>query len=123
MATNTHTATALQALDAAINEAILNGSALEAFETYYDDAIVMQENDGPETVGKDANREREIAFFDAITEFRGAHVDHTAVGEDVTYSRWFYDYTHRDWGARRYHQIAVRQWRDGKVIRESFYYG
>ena len=32
------------ALDQALNEAILSGKALEAFERYYADDVVMQEN-------------------------------------------------------------------------------
>ncbi|MEM7765028.1 MAG: nuclear transport factor 2 family protein [Pseudomonadota bacterium] len=109
--------------DAAINDAILSGTAMEAFERYYADTIEMQENDATPTIGKDANRERETAFFGAITEFRGASLLETGIGENVTFSRWLYDYTHAEWGERRYHQVVVRTWRDGLVIAERFYYG
>lgn len=56
-------------LDQELNAMILNGQALEAFEKYYDESIIMQENDSPPTIGKDANRVREWKFMDAITEF------------------------------------------------------
>jgi ketosteroid isomerase-like protein len=109
--------------DAAINAAILNGAALEAFETYFADDVVMQENDSEPTIGKEANRKREEEFFGAITEFRGAKLISAAVGDNVSFSHWFFDFTHFDWGVRTYHQTAVRYWQDGKVIREVFYYG
>jgi SnoaL-like domain len=110
-------------LDARLNAAILSGTALDAFETFYANDVVMQENDAEPTVGKAANRAREQAFFAAITEFRGAKVLATGVGGETSFSHWHFDFTHREWGPRNYHQVAVRTWRDGKIIREAFHYG
>ena len=114
---------AISELDAELNQAILEGRALEAFETHYAEDVVMQENDAEPTVGKDANRVRENEFFDAITDFRGAKLLSTGVGDSVTYSHWHFDFTHRDWGERDYRQVAVREWKDGKIVRETFHYG
>jgi hypothetical protein len=110
-------------LDRELNNAILVGKALEAFETYYAEEVIMQENDAEPTIGKAANREREQAFLRAITDFRGAAVLAAGVGDDTSFSQWHYDFTHAEWGERKYHQVAVRTWRDGKVIHEVFYYG
>lgn len=106
-----------------LNQMILSGKAMEAFDRFYADNVVMQENDQPPTLGKQANREREIVFFEAITEFRGAKVLSIGVAEDKTFVEWHYDYTHKEWGKRQYHQIAVQTWKDGKIIHERFYYG
>lgn len=116
-------AQAIEALDAELNEAILNGKGLEAFESHYAEDVVMQENDAPPTIGKSANRIREQEFFEAITDFRGAEVLATGSGENVTFSHWSFDFTHRDWGVRKYQQVAVRTWKDGKIVREVFHYG
>ncbi len=110
-------------LDQELNAMILNGQALEAFEKYYDESIIMQENDSPPTIGKDANRVREWKFMDAITEFRGAQVLSTGVNEQTTFSHWKFDFTHKEWGERNYRQVAVRTWKDGKIINEVFHYG
>jgi hypothetical protein len=40
-----------------LNQLVLQGKALDAFEMYYDDEVVMQENDAVPTIGKEANRE------------------------------------------------------------------
>lgn len=101
----------------------LQGKAMEAFEKYYADDVVMQENEAPATVGKEANRLREQDFFAKLTEFRGAELKNVAFGEDVIMSEWLLDYTHQDWGKRTYHQVAVQKWKDGKVVHERFYYG
>ncbi|GHM99101.1 hypothetical protein WSM22_05910 [Cytophagales bacterium WSM2-2] len=106
-----------------LNDLVLQGKALDAFEKYYHEDVVMQENESLPTVGKHANLKREIDFFSAITEFRGAKPIHVTVGEGVTMVQWHYDYTHKEWGVRNYRQISVQQWKDGKIVREQFFYG
>ncbi len=106
-----------------LNDLILQGKALEAFEMYYHEDVEMQENEEPPTRGKEANRIREKEFFDSITEFRSAKAINIAVGEGITMVEWCYDYTHKDWGVRNYKQVSVQQWKDGKIIKETFYYG
>jgi ketosteroid isomerase-like protein len=106
-----------------LNQLVLHGKALDAFEMYYDDEVVMQENEATPTIGKEANRKREHEFFGNITEFRGASVLGLAVGDDVTMVVWHYDYTHKDWGKRNYRQVSVQHWKDGKIVKEQFFYG
>jgi hypothetical protein len=106
-----------------LNDLILQGKALEAFEKYYHEDVTMQENENFPTVGKDANRRREIEFFAAITEFRSAKPIKVAIGEGISMVQWQYDYTHKDWGVRNYTQVSVQEWKDNKIIREQFFYG
>ncbi|PSR55283.1 polyketide cyclase [Adhaeribacter arboris] len=106
-----------------LNDLVLQGKALEAFEKYYHDEVVMQENENVPTQGKAANRQREQEFFSAITEFRGAHPLKVTVGEGITMVQWHYDYTHKNWGVRNYTQVSVQEWQDGKIIKEQFFYG
>lgn len=112
----------LSKLDAELNELILGGKALDGFERFYADDCVMQENSDAPTVGKDANREREIAFFDSLAEFHGAEVRSTGVGDGVTFSEWLFDVTFKDGPRKKLEQTAVRRWRDGKIVNERFYY-
>jgi hypothetical protein len=106
-----------------LNSLVLSGKLIEAFEKYYDDNVSMQENAGTPTVGKKTNYERELEFLDNITEFRKAAVLDLAVGNDVSYVTWQYDYTHKEWGVRNYTQVSVQHWKDGKIVREQFFYG
>ena len=106
-----------------LNSLVLSGKPLEAFEKYYHDDVVMQENNAEPTIGKDANRKREKDFFGSITDFRKAAVLHVAVNENVSFVTWQYDYTHKDWGTRNYTQVSVQQWENDKIIKEQFFYG
>ncbi len=106
-----------------LNGLVLQGKALEAFETYYDDHVIMQENENAPTIGKDANRKREKEFYSSIVEFRSAELLKLTVGENITMTQWHYDYTHKDWGTRNYMQVSVQEWKNDKIIREQFFYG
>lgn len=106
-----------------LNQLLVQGKAMEAFEKYYHDDVVMQENDNPPTVGKAANRKREEAFFASITDFRGARPLMVSAGDGCTMVEWHFDYTHKDWGVRNYTQISVQEWKDGRIVKEKFYYG
>jgi hypothetical protein len=106
-----------------LNSLLQDGKLLEGFELYYDDEVVMQENEMEPTVGKQANREREKKFLSDITEFRGAKALHVATGDNVSYVTWHFDYTHKEWGVRNYTQVSVQHWKNGKIIKEQFFYG
>lgn len=105
-----------------LNNMVLSGKALDAFEKFYHEDISMQENCNPPTVSKEANRQREIEFFGNVTEFRGAQVKGVGVGDDISFVIWNYDYTHKDWGDRNYSQVSIQQWKDGKIVEEKFIY-
>ncbi|MBE9108194.1 nuclear transport factor 2 family protein [Nodosilinea sp. LEGE 07298] len=123
MTTQVNTEISLPAVFEDICQLVLKGSAMEAFEKYYADTVVMQENDEPATVGKEANRRREEDFFAKILDFHEAKPKNVAFTEDTIFSEWYLDYTHAEWGRRTYHQVSVQQWQGGQVIHERFYYG
>jgi hypothetical protein len=105
-----------------LNNMVLSGNLLEAFDKYYHDDVSMQENDLPPTVTKEANRQREIEFLNNITEFRGAEVKGIGVRDNISFAVWNYDYSHKEWGMRNYSQVAIQEWKDGKIIKEKFVY-
>jgi ketosteroid isomerase-like protein len=112
----------VSALDTELNQAILSGKVMEAFEKFYAHDCVMQENSEAPRVGKDANREVEKAFMDSVQEFHGASLLSSAVNGDRTYSEWEYDITFKGGKRMKMNQIAVRQWKNGQVAHERFYY-
>jgi hypothetical protein len=50
-----------------LNNLVISGRLMEAFEKYYHDDVVMQENNLTPTVSKEANRQRELQFLQDIT--------------------------------------------------------
>ena len=105
-----------------LNQMILEGKILEAFEKFYADDVVMQDNNYPARDGKEVNRQFEEAFVNSLTEFRGAKVVDTIISDDLAVVEWWFDYTHKDFGVRNYTQLAVQRWKNGKIVEEKFYY-
>jgi ketosteroid isomerase-like protein len=112
----------VSALDSDLNEKILTGAAMDGFEQYYADDVVMQENSDAPFVGKDLNRKREIEFFDSVAEWHGAKVEESAVNGDTTFGQWWMDVTFKNGYRYTNTQIAVRKWKDGKIVHERFFY-
>ncbi|MBI5371960.1 MAG: nuclear transport factor 2 family protein [Sphingobacteriales bacterium] len=105
-----------------LNQLILEGKILEAFDKFYADEVVMQDNDYPVREGKELNRQHEEAFVSGLTEFRGAKVINTLYSDDLAVTEWWFDYTHKEYGVRNYRQLAVQRWKNGKIVEEKFYY-
>ncbi len=102
---------------------IKEGKILEGFEMYYADDVIMEEVGDTPRIGKEANRAYEEAFVNGITEVRDMQILGIAYGDNgyVTMESSM-DATHKDWGVMKMSQVAVQQWKDGKIVHEKFYH-
>ncbi|MEZ4883119.1 MAG: nuclear transport factor 2 family protein [Chitinophagales bacterium] len=107
-----------------LNNMILEGKILDAFDRFYADNVVMEDNDTGARVGKKACRQFEEDFVNNLTAFRGAEVKSVLISEEagIAAIEWNFDYTHKEWGDRNYTQVAVQRWQDGKIVNEQFLY-
>jgi ketosteroid isomerase-like protein len=110
-------------LESTLNQMILSGKVMDAFEQFYSDDVVMQENTAPPTAGKDANRQREHDFLAKVEQFHGVKLLAAAENGDAGFSEWEYDVTFKGAPRTTMSQVAVRRWKGGKVVHERFYYG
>ena len=110
--------------DAQLNEALQTGRILEVFKDFYHPDVTMVEATGDTTTGLEANFQREQQFFGSIREFRGGGVTQSAVNEEagISFATQFFDCTFADGRDMKMTEVAVREWQDGKVIKETFYY-
>lgn len=109
-------------LNRKLDEAIFAGQALQAFEELYDDNVVMQENTDAEYRGKDLNRKREQDFFATVEELHGGRVLASGHGGDVSFSESEMDVTLKGVWRIQMSQVAVRRWKNGKIVHERFYH-
>jgi len=110
------------ALDAQLNQMILTGHALEAFEKFYGDEVVMQENSEEPRVGKDVNRKVEEEFFAGVAEWHEGKLKASATNGDTSFSEWYMDISFKNGARLKNSQVAVRRWKNGKVVHERFFY-
>jgi ketosteroid isomerase-like protein len=109
-------------LDQQLNEMILTGKALEGFEKFYAEDVVMQENSEAPRAGKDVNREFEKQFFAMVAEWHEGKLVASAVNGDTTFSEWYMDISFKDGNRMKSSQVAVRKWKNGKIVNERFFY-
>ena len=109
-------------LNRQLDDMILQGQAMDAFEQYYADDVVMQENTDEPLRGKDANRKREEEFFGSVEELHGAKLLGSAAADGKAFSEWEWDVTFKGVGRITMTQVAAREWKDGRVTYERFYY-
>jgi ketosteroid isomerase-like protein len=109
-------------LERELNQALQDQKVLEAFDRFYADEVVMQENSGQPCRGKAANRQRTLDWADTVSELHAARLIGSAVSGDRAYSEWEYDATYKNGTRYRINQVAVRVWRDGHVASERFYW-
>lgn len=109
----------------ALNTAIQNGKVLDAFETYYSESIIMQENNEEPRVGKAANRAYEKQFVDAVESWHAADVLSLSTDESngIAAVEWFFDFTFKGGQRMARKQVSIQHWKDGQIIKEQFYYG
>ena len=105
-----------------LNDLILQEKILEAFEKYYHEDVVIQENENPPTIGKPANRKQKETFVSSVTEFCLAKPLKITIGEGVSMAEWYFEYTHKDFGKCKYFHVAVQEWKDELIINEKIYY-
>jgi ketosteroid isomerase-like protein len=98
------------------------GRIPEAIERFYADGATMQENRQPPTVGKAANMARERAFGDSVGRWHEVTARSIAVDGDQVLIEWVFEYTTREGQRIRMEEIAQQTWRDGKIVRERFFY-
>jgi ketosteroid isomerase-like protein len=112
----------LNALERDLNQLITQGKAMDGFEKYYAEDVVMQENTDEPRRGKAACREAEVQFFASVEKVNRLELVQFVVGDGVTFSEWAMDFVFKGGTRREMAQVARRRWKNGKVVDERFYY-
>ncbi len=101
---------------------VLKGQGMEAFEKYYHDDVVMQENEDKPRIGKNISRKFEKEFMENVKKIHDAKVLSTATNGSTAMVEWFMDITFKDGTRRKVTEVAVQKWKNGKIVHEKFYY-
>ncbi len=101
---------------------IRDGRILDAITEFYAEDAVMQENDQPGTVGREANLVREKEFLSTVKEWQRFDVTAKGVGENVTFYEAGMDWVTTDGTSVHVEQVVVAIWQDGRIIHERYYH-
>ncbi len=108
-------------LDTRLNALIIERKSREAFLEYYDENVVAQENEDAERVGREPWMQLRLGFETKIKRY-AARVLANAANGDTSFSEWEIDVDVEGMGAIHTIQVAVRRWKNGRVVRERFYH-
>lgn len=106
-----------------LNDLLLQGRELEALERFYDEDVEVQENDLCPITGKQRAIEARKQFLSGVSEISCAQPLKVAVGEGTTMVEWKVDYQLKSGDHKKYTKVAVQEWKDGRIVREKFYFG
>lgn len=103
---------------------IFTGKLLEAFDTFYHQDVVMQENFDAPREGKAANRAYEEKFVDSVEAIHDGGITHIAYDEahQVAMIESWMDVSFKGGQRVKMGQVSVQQWQDDQVIHERFYH-
>lgn len=107
-----------------LQKMVFSGQILEAFDKYYADDVVMQENRETPREGKAECRKYEEQFIANLAEFHDGGVDNILLdeGKQLAMIETWIDVTFKGGERTRMAQVSVQQWRDGQVVHERFYH-
>ncbi len=108
-----------------LNNMIQQGQIMEAFEKFYKEDCVMSDNAGEKRIGKDANREYEKQFINAVESWNKAEILSTIIDEEkqTAATEWLFDFKLKDGPQVERTQIALQHWDGDQIVEEKFYYG
>jgi ketosteroid isomerase-like protein len=103
---------------------IQGGRIHDAMLEFYADDVQMQENNNPPTAGLAANVEREKQFVASVKQWKSLNVETVAIDAKRNRTVVQSNFSYEDQQGRlvQADQVAVQQWRDGKIVHEKFYY-
>ncbi|MEM1212903.1 MAG: SnoaL-like domain-containing protein [Planctomycetota bacterium] len=102
-------------------EYVQQGRIMDAMREFYADDVLMEEPAYGTTAGLQANLDREQQFVNSVKEFKGFTAK-VAVGENFSAYENTMDWVDQDGNDVHVEQVAVQDWKDGKIVRERFYY-
>jgi hypothetical protein len=106
-----------------LNDLLLQGRDLEALEKFYDEEVVVQENDRKPLRGKEKAIKARRNFLSQVSEVNCVKPLKVAVGEKTTMVEWHLSYQLLEGKEKEYTQVAIQEWEAGRIVKEKFYFG
>lgn len=104
-----------------LTELVKAGRAEEAYRTFYAPDVVAQENNEPPRTSLQASIDRQMQATAGATINEFAPRTIVVEGDHVALE-WVLDITTADGGRIYAEELALQTWKDGKIIKERFYY-
>jgi predicted SnoaL-like aldol condensation-catalyzing enzyme len=101
--------------------AVVSGDHAGAIERYYTEDATMQENAAAPRVGRDLLVAQERATLERTKSVTTTCVSSILEGDRVAI-HWIFDFIYHSGMVGRIDEVALQEWRGGRVFRERFFY-
>ena len=101
---------------------IQEGRIMDAMNEFYADDVVMEEPAYGRTAGLEANLERERRFVESVAEFKRFEARNVTEGTDSSFYENVMAWRDVEGNEIEVEQAVAAEWKDGKIVRERFYY-
>lgn len=105
-----------------LQDYIKAGRVLEAMKEFYAPNVSMQENNDAPTVGLGPNIEREKQFLSQVKTWISYEARTICVGVDASAVESAIEFINTEDKHVKMDEVSIQHWRDGKIIRERFFY-
>ena len=100
------------------------GKLMDAFEHFYHDRVIMQENNNEPRRGKENNRKHELDWLKSIEKVHDGGVSSITSDEEkgITSVEAWIDVEFKNGKRIKMDEGAVQQWDGDQIVNERFYY-
>jgi hypothetical protein len=105
------------------NLMIVKGQIVEASEKFYADKMKTIDFTGTVTSSKGEHNQIMKDFVASIAKVNEITLLKTAVGEDVTFAEFIFDFDMKDGSKIYWHEILESKWMDGLIVEEQYFQG
>jgi hypothetical protein len=105
------------------NQMIVKAQLAEARERFYADRVRVTDFDGTVVNSKKEFIETREKFVGSISKVHEITLLKSAVGVDVTFAEFIFDFEMNDGSRIRWHEIIESKWKEGLVVEEQYFKG
>ena len=111
----------LNELFAEKNQMVLKGQIVEAVEKFFSDDVKTVDFTGKKANNKMESLEGQKMTVEAIKKVNEISLHHVAVGDNVTFAEFIFDFDLKDGSRLYWHEIILSEWKNGKIVYEEYY--
>jgi hypothetical protein len=103
------------------NAMTANGKFDEANQRFYAEKTKTFDFTGNTTNGKADHTRAMQDFISTIAKVNQVKLLHTAIGNDVTFAEFIFDFDMKDGSHIYWHEIIASKWQDGLIVEERYF--
>jgi hypothetical protein len=108
-------------LNSDLNAFVSKGDMISAINEFFADHSVTIDHTGVTLGSKKEHLAKMEGFLGGIAKVNGITKHSELAGEDISFSEYTFDFDMKDGSKILWHEILLRNWENGKVIKESYF--